>query len=69
MEIFVRLVRDTRIPPPSRAVFHYFIARIYHAQGQWNPADQHFAEAARLAPKTWIPAGIAAFRDSRQLRP
>jgi tetratricopeptide (TPR) repeat protein len=69
MEVFARLVRDTRIPPPSRAVFHYFIGRVYHADGKWSAADQHFAEAAKLGPKTWIPSGIEAFRDSRQLRP
>jgi tetratricopeptide (TPR) repeat protein len=68
MVVFVRLVRDTRIPAPSRAVFHYFIARIYHARGQWNAADQHFEEASRLGPKTWIPVGVQAFRASRQLR-
>lgn len=67
MDVFVRLVRNTTIPPPSRAVFHYFIARIYHRRGQWAAADQHFEEAERLAPRTWIPAGIAAFRDSKKL--
>ncbi len=68
MSVFAALVRDTRIPPSSRAVFHYFIGRIYHAGGKWNASEQHFAEAARLGPKTWVPAGIAAFIESKKLR-
>lgn len=69
MEVFARLVLETPIPPPSRAVFHYFLGRIYHAKGEWKGANEHFEEAGRLAPKTWVPAGIEAFRASKKLSP
>jgi tetratricopeptide (TPR) repeat protein len=69
MKVFARLVIETPIPAPSRAVFHYFLARIYHARGVWKGANEHFDEAARLAPKTWVHAGVEAFRESKKLAP
>ena len=69
MGVFARLVKETPIPPPSRAVFHYFLARIYHDRGHWKGANEHFEEAERLGARTWVGAGIKAFREARKLTP
>ena len=55
---FVRLLGDERVPPAGSAVFHYFLGRIERETGADAAAEDHFARAAALAPRTWIPAGI-----------
>ncbi len=60
--VFEKLTDDTHAAPAARAVFHYFLGRIYADRGQTDKADEEFREARKLAPKTWIPAGITALQ-------
>lgn len=61
--IFERLVADGRVPPASRAVFHYFLGRIADEEGEGGQARRHFSRAVALAPRTWIPAGIRVLNE------
>ncbi len=61
--VFEKITGDTKIPPVSRAVFHYFLGRIFSDRGQSAKADEQFEMAAALAPRTWIPKGIEALRQ------
>jgi tetratricopeptide (TPR) repeat protein len=58
--ILEALVSETRTPPAARAVFHYFLGRIYADRGQRARAAAQFDLARTLGPRTWIPAGIDA---------
>lgn len=58
--VFEDIVGDYRLPPSSRAVFHYFLGRIYRARGERDDSDAQFDRACELGGKTWIAEGIAA---------
>jgi tetratricopeptide (TPR) repeat protein len=59
-EVFEEIVGNYRLPPSSRAVFHYFLGRIYRDRGERDASEQQFDRARELAGKTWIADGIAA---------
>lgn len=56
---FEALAMDIRLGPAIRAQCHHFIARCVQASDP-VAARAAFAEAARLAPKTWMGAAAAA---------
>lgn len=58
--VFERIADDFRSPPPARAVFHYFLGRIYRDRSQLDRAAEEFALARQNAGNTWIPDGIDA---------
>ena len=58
--VFEEIVGDHRLPPSSRAVFHYFLGRIYRRRGERDDSEQQFDRARELGGKTWIADGIAA---------
>jgi len=61
--VFETIIEESRTPPAARAVFHYFLGRIYADRGQSERAAERFESARVLAPKTWIPAGIDALKE------
>lgn len=59
-KVFSEIVGDHRLPPSSRAVFHYFLGRIYRDSGDRDASEEQFDRARDLGGKTWIADGIAA---------
>lgn len=67
--VFERLVGDYRLPASARAVFHYFLGRIYRGGGDREASDAQFERARQIAGKTWIPAGIDAIeREEEEMK-
>lgn len=67
---FETLLADTRLMPSSKAMYHYFLARIADARGQEKRATEHRAQATELAPHTimggWRPErGGESLTDSQ----
>jgi uncharacterized protein HemY len=52
--LFEKMSGDVRLGPATRAVAHWYAARCADAAGDRDAADRHFADAARLAPKTFV---------------
>lgn len=57
---FERLIADERVPSSSRAMYHYYLARIARAQSRPDEAEQHAATAAKLAPRTFAADAASA---------
>jgi tetratricopeptide (TPR) repeat protein len=58
--MFERMCKDVRLGPSTRALAHWYAARCAEALGDDAAATQHFADAAKLVPKTYLarrPAG------------
>jgi tetratricopeptide (TPR) repeat protein len=65
--VFEEIVGNHRLPPSSRAVFHYFLGRIYRDRGKRDDSEAQFDRARELGGKTWIADGIAAIeRETRE---
>jgi tetratricopeptide (TPR) repeat protein len=52
--MFERMCGDVRLGPATRALAHWYAARCAEARGDRATADRHFADAAKLAPKTFV---------------
>jgi hypothetical protein len=53
-DTFQKLARDVRLGPAPRAIAHALAARAADALGDAAAADEHRAQARKLAPKTWM---------------
>jgi hypothetical protein len=52
--LFERMCKDVRLGPATRALAHWYAARCADAAGEADVAARHFADAAKLAPKTFM---------------
>jgi tetratricopeptide (TPR) repeat protein len=52
--LFEKMSGDVRLGPATRAVAHWYAARCADAAGDRDAAARHFADAAKLAPKTFV---------------
>ncbi len=52
--MFEKMCGDIRLGPSTRALAHWYAARCAETAGDAEAATRHFADAAKLAPKTFM---------------